>query len=164
MAVTTYYLEMTDAAALRPCTRSHPELIVTRSAIPCPEFNRFLYTTVGGPWQWVDRLSWPMEQWQAYVDRPELATWVGYVEGTPAGYFELERQPGDQVEIAYFGLLPQFMGQGLGGALLTSAIEHAWDMGAERVWVHTCTLDAPTALANYRARGMRVYKEESEGA
>ena len=151
---------MTDLAALRPSEARGPELVIQQARTPCPEFNRFLYTAVGGNWYWTDRLPWTYTQWLEYLERPELETWVGYVEGTPAGYFELEKQPEDQVEIAYFGLLPQFIGKGLGGHLLTRAIERAWEMGAARVWVHTCTLDGPTALANYQARGLRLYKEE----
>jgi GNAT superfamily N-acetyltransferase len=73
----------------------------------------------------------------------------------------LRRDDQSGVEIAYFGLLPAFIGRGLGGALLTNAIEEAWQMSPERVWVHTCTLDHPSALANYQARGMEVYKVES---
>jgi ribosomal protein S18 acetylase RimI-like enzyme len=132
-----------------------------QAELPCPPLNRFLYTTVGGDWSWTDRLPWSYDDWQKYLDRPELETWVGYVAGTPAGYFELEKQPGDNVEIAYFGLLPQFIGKGFGGRLLTEAIQRAWAMGAVRVWVHTCTLDGPMALRNYQARGFRLYKEET---
>jgi GNAT superfamily N-acetyltransferase len=85
---------------------------------------------------------------------------VAYFSGTPAGYFELEKDKGN-VEIAYFGLLPQFIGQGIGGYLLTRAVEQAWQMSAERVWVHTYTLDHPNALSNYQARGFRIFKQES---
>ena len=97
------------------------------------------------------------------MDRPQLATWLAYLHGTPAGYFELETQPDDSVEIAYFGLLPQFIGQGIGGVLLTRAIESAWQMGAERVWVHTCSLDHPQALKNYQARGLQIFKTVTAG-
>jgi len=62
------------------------------------------------------------------------------------------------VEIAYFGLVPQFIGRGLGGPLLTRTLEEAWKLGPNRVWVHTCTLDHVAALANYKARGMVVYE------
>jgi GNAT superfamily N-acetyltransferase len=72
------------------------------------------------------------------------------------GYYELEAQPGKDVEIAYFGFLPSFVGAGLGGHLPRCAIERGSAMGARRVWVHTCTLDHPQALANYHARGMPV--------
>ena len=62
------------------------------------------------------------------------------------------------VEVAYFGLLPRFIGQGLGGHLLTAAVERAWQRGAKRVWLHTCDLDHPAALPHYQARGFRPYK------
>src|SRR4030095_12882653 len=120
----------------------------------------FLYTAVGGDWFWIDRLSWTYEQWLAWVDRPELETWIGSVEGTPAGYFELEKQAESNVELASFGLVRPVIGRGLGGALLTAAVERAWRMGATRVWLHTCSLDGPASLANYQARGFRIVKTE----
>jgi len=158
--ITTYSLEMLHPNELRPSLKKGNELSVIQAGIPCPELNRFLYTAVGGDWYWIGRLGWTYQQWQAYLDRPELETWVGYVAGTPAGYFELEMQPEHTVELAYFGLLPQFIGRGVGGRLLTAAIERAWAMGAQRVWVHTCTLDHPGALTNYQARGFRIFAEE----
>lgn len=160
MEVTTYYLEMNDRDALRPSQASLEQFEVRQARVPCPELNRFLYTAVGGDWFWVDRLTWTRRQWLAYLDRPEQETWVGYVAGTPAGYFELEMQPGADVELAYFGVLPQFIGRGIGGVLLTAAVERAWQMGAKRVWVHTCSLDGPQALRNYEARGFRLYRQE----
>lgn len=155
-----YYLEMTSPEDLRP-GRVTGELEIRQARIPCPELNRFLYTAVGGDWFWVDRLEWSYEQWLAWLDRPELETWVGYVEGTPAGYFELEKQPEGNVELAYFGLLPRFIGRGLGGELLTAALRRAWAMDASRVWLHTCSLDGPASLGNYQARGFRLYHQET---
>jgi GNAT superfamily N-acetyltransferase len=160
--VTIYYLEMLDQAALRASTRSHPDATITRAEIPNPEFNRFLYSAVGGEWHWHERLSWNYSRWMQWLDRPQQETWVAYVRGTPAGYVELELQPTGNVEIAYFGLLPHFIGHGLGGQLLTFGIQRGWDMGANRVWVHTCSLDHPSALRNYQARGLRVYNEEEK--
>ena len=158
--VEIYSLEMTSPEDLLP-GRPADGLEIRQARIPCPELNRFLYTAVGGDWFWTDRLDWTYGQWLAWLDRPEVETWVGYVEGTPAGYFELERQPGGNVELAYFGLLPRFIGRGLGGALLTAAVWRAWAMGASRVWVHTCSLDGPASLANYQARGFRLYRTET---
>jgi GNAT superfamily N-acetyltransferase len=83
------------------------------------------------------------------------------VAGAPAGYFELERHPDDSVEIAYFGLLPEFLGRGLGKHLLSRATEAAWALGPKRVWLHTCTLDDVAALPNYLARGFRPFKTET---
>ncbi len=159
--VTTYHLEMTRAAGLQPTAADIDGLRIERVGIPSPELNRFLYETVGHRWHWIDRLVWTEKDWTDWVDRDELQTWVAYLKGAPAGYFELEFRDGN-VEIAFFGLLPRFIGLGLGGHLLTEAIRRAWDdMKATRVWVHTCTLDHPNALANYQARGFRIFREET---
>ena len=159
--VTTYYLEMTDPQELCAKPLLRQDVDIKQAQVPCPELNRFLYTAVGGDWYWIDRLPWTYAQWREWVEQPTLETWIAYVAGTPAGYFELEAQAEGNVELVYFGLLPQFIGTGLGGPLLTVAIERAWHMGASRLWVHTCTLDHPGALANYCARGFRLYHEET---
>jgi GNAT superfamily N-acetyltransferase len=158
--VTTYYLEMTDPSLLRPPRTRSEEVEIRRAEIPSPELNRFLYTAVGGGWYWIDRLAWSLARWREWLSRPEVETWVASVRGTPAGYFELERQPCDQVELVYFGLIPRFVGLGIGGALLAAAIGRAWEMGTKRVWVHTCSLDHPRALEAYRKHGFRLYREE----
>ena len=118
---------------------------------------------MGRAHSWTDRLRWSEEEWQAWLARPGLQTWIGYIRETPAGYFELDAQREDgkeQVELAYFGLLPPFVGRGVGGALLTEAIRRAWALGPQRVWVHTCTLDHPAALPNYQKRGFRIYDQK----
>ena len=157
--VTTYYLEMREPAWLRVSSRPPDDIELKQATVPCPELNRFLYTAVGGHWFWTDRLAWTYDQWLAYLSRPELETWVALASGTPAGYVELESRPHGQVEIVYFGLLSQFIGRGIGGYLLTFAIERAWQMNAVRISVGTCTLDHPNALGNYQRRGFQIYKE-----
>ena len=160
--VTTWYLEMLGRDQLQTAGPPSEAARVTQAEVPSPEFSRFLYTAVGGSWYWIDRLGWDLARWQAYVGRPALQTWVLYVSGTPAGYVELEAQPAEsnvEVEVASFGLLPRFVGQGLGKYLLSVGVERAWAMDPRRVWLHTCSLDGPHALANYQARGFRVYDE-----
>jgi GNAT superfamily N-acetyltransferase len=161
--VRTTYLEMTDRSALRPARLVPPDLLLLRAGIPSPELGRFLYTAVGGDWYWRERLGWSYARWLAWLERAEVETWVGYEQGTPAGYFELEAQPDGAVELTYFGLIPGFAGRGLGGYLLTQAVDRAWVLqpGVRRVWVHTCTLDHARALPNYLARGFRIFKEET---
>jgi GNAT superfamily N-acetyltransferase len=160
--VTTWYLEMLSPADLRPAPCPDGNVMLVRAEVPSPELNRFLYTAVGGPWYWIDRLDWDYARWLDWLDRPELETWVLYAQGTPAGYVEIEAQPEDNIEVAYFGLLPRFIGQRLGGYLLSAGVERAWARGARRVWVHTCSLDGPNALANYQARGFRVYDQRTQ--
>ena len=157
-----FYLEMHSPEELRP-GKPADQLEVREARIKQFPFNRFLYQHVGAPWAWTDRLSWSDEQWRDYAESDNLRTWVAWCEGSPAGYFDLERQAGDEVEIKYFGLAPAFIGRGFGGHLLTRAIEEAWRWGpTRRVWVHTCTLDHPSALANYQSRGMRLYRSGTQ--
>jgi GNAT superfamily N-acetyltransferase len=155
--VTTWYLNMTDPARLRPKPAPRPDAALVQATLPCPEFNAFLYRTVGKNWYWLDRLHWSDEEWREWTGR--IHTWVAYVAGTPAGYFELQQRPlttGYAVNIVLFGLLPWAIGQGLGGWLLTQAIERAWALNPEMVTVNTCSLDGPHALANYQARGFAI--------
>ena len=147
-------LEMTDPDQLRPGREPAVEATFVRAGRPAPELSRFFYRAVGGDWYWLDRLDWTYEQWHAWVTAPGHELWTCWVDGVPAGYVELDRHVDGQVEVAYFGLLPEFAGLGLGGWLLTRAVERAWEVeGTHRVWLHTCELDSPAALANYQARG-----------
>jgi len=160
----TYMLEMLSPDELQPKLVDFPDLRIERMQIRCPEFNRFLHTIVGYRHRWGGRSDWGKEGWYNYVNRDGMETWVAYMGGTPAGYFELSKHPEGDVHIMTFGLLPQFIGNGLGGHLLTKAIERAWDMGAKRVIVGTCTHDHPHALKNYIARGFRIFKTEQKPA
>jgi GNAT superfamily N-acetyltransferase len=125
-------------------------------------FNREMYFKVGETSKWIDKRPWTDGQWKEYAHDPNLRTFAGYCDDALIGYYELHREPQTEVEIAYFGLLPEFIGRGLGGALLTSAIESAWAWAPapSRVWVHTCNRDHPNALANYQTRGFKIYKVE----
>jgi GNAT superfamily N-acetyltransferase len=157
---TIYHLEMLDPKAL--CPRESPlGFEVALNSPPLADFNCRLYRLVGQPWQWTDRGSWSHDRWEKYVLRSCLETWVGRLDGETIGYFELESQDDGNIEIVYFGLLPEFIGRGLGGALLTSAIRRAWDKpSTRRLWVHTCEKDHQHALENYQKRGFTLFKTE----
>jgi GNAT superfamily N-acetyltransferase len=157
--VTVWHLQTVAASELKA---KPPVAGIEIEEAKCKQWplNRFLYQFVGDAWQWTDKLSWTNEQWQTYAEADDLRTWIALEGGSPAGYFELQMQAGNTVEICYFGLGPNFIGRGLGGHLLSRAIEEAWNWGAERVIVNTCSLDHPGALANYQARGMSIYQTE----
>ena len=161
MQVTTYYLELRSLEEFTPSGTEVPDLEIREARIASPELARFLYTTVGRTWRWTDRLSWPHSKWLAHLERQEVETWIAYLGGVIAGYVEVERQPEESVEIVYFGLLRQFMGRGIGGILLSDTVERAFRTGAQRVWLHTCSLDSPKAMENYQARGFKLFNEET---
>lgn len=159
--VTTYSLEMLEPSEFKPSSLNIPNLEIKRAEIPLPELNRFLYTAVGGDYFWIDRLPWTYAQWETWLNRTDLETWLAYLDGTVAGYFELERQ-NDSIEISIFGLIPKFTGLGIGGVLLSGCIARAWELNPTRVWVHTCSLDGARALKNYQARGFKIFAQETE--
>jgi GNAT superfamily N-acetyltransferase len=159
MQYTVWHLEMNAREELRAKRQPNLEFQLIEAEMPAPEFQRFWYTAIGGDWHWTERLSWTLEQWREWCNRPELRLFVAYVRGTPAGCFNLEWH-GDEIEIKYFGLLPAFTGKGLGSSLLTECLETAWISGAKRVHLNTCSLDHPAALKNYQARGFKMFKTE----
>jgi GNAT superfamily N-acetyltransferase len=154
------HLELRSAANLRPAPSPGLTATLRRlDRIRAAEY-RALYTLVGERWLWRDRLVWSDEELDAYLAAPTVHVWLLSVMGQTAGYFELQRHAGGQVEVMYFGLAPAFMGRGLGGWMLTRAVEEAFAMGGTRVILNTCTLDAPQALPNYLARGFTIVREE----
>lgn len=159
VTVVRTYLEMDSPDRLVGRALIPPGFVVRRETCE-PELYRELYDGVGGEYHWRDRRAWSDEQLREHLAKPTTAMWVLWQGESPKGFFELARQEDGSVEIAYFGLMPSGIGQGLGRALLTRAVDVAWSLRPTRVWLHTCTLDHPAALANYLARGFQVTHTE----
>ena len=154
------HLELRRAADLRPAPAPElPATIRRLESIRAAEY-RALYTLVGERWLWRDRLVWTDEELDAYLASPSVHVWLLSISGETEGYFELKQHAAGVVEVMYFGLAPSYMGRGLGGWMLTRAVEEAFAMGGSRVILNTCTLDAPQALPNYLARGFTIVREE----
>ena len=160
VTVTRTYLQLREPSQLRGSS-GNPVAAVLVPLDPCsPDRYRELYAAVGGPYHWRDRNAWSDEQLLTYLASPTVRVTALEVEGKSAGYFELMRHDDGSVEIVYFGLAGPFIGLGLGKFMLTQAAVAAWSWNASRVWLHTCTLDNPAALPNYKARGFEPYGEE----
>jgi ribosomal protein S18 acetylase RimI-like enzyme len=157
--VTTWYLEATDPGALTPAPPPLPGLEIRRAEQPSPELSRGMYAAVGADWWWIDRLGWDWARWQAHLARAEVETWLAWLDGTPVGWAELEAGDG-AVELTYLGLLPAYLGRGIGTRLLDAALRRGFAL-APRVWVHTCSLDGPAARRAYEGRGLTVYAHET---
>ncbi|WNO59977.1 GNAT family N-acetyltransferase [Rheinheimera sp. MMS21-TC3] len=152
--VTTWYLDY-QGPALNPVTWPTGVQLV-EAEIVCPELNQFFFRTVGGPWRWYSRLNWSYQQWRTYLEQQQVRTWLLWNKGTPAGYIELVKHQDNSVEIMFFGLLPQFVGQGLGKKLAQQAVYLANAWQATKVWLHTCSADHPAALHNYQKVGFVI--------
>ncbi len=163
MQATRTYLALESRDAFAPAFGEFPGLAVARVADPGPDLYRRCYRTVGDGYHWRDRWDWTDDQIRAHLTQPEITLYTATEHDAILGWYELRRvpPPGDgSVEIAYFGLVAEALGRGLGRHLLSCAVRDAWALGATRVWVHTCTLDHPNALPNYRARGFTPYHTE----
>jgi GNAT superfamily N-acetyltransferase len=157
--VKVYYLEM-----LSPNQRTVPPprdgLVVLHAAKPTIAYYRFLYETVGKEYHWYSRGKLPDEELAATIQDPLDEVYVLHVNGVPAGFAELDRRKEGEIELVQFGLMPEFIGQGLGRYFLQWTIDKAWSYRPRRFWLHTCTLDHPAALPNYLKAGFTDCKEE----
>ena len=121
---------------------------------------------IGEPHSWTTPSGRSEDQWGERLARPDVLAWIARVGDEVAGAIELELQLEGEVEITMFGLMPEMVGRGFGGHLLTVATRLAWDARLpddrpnRRVWLHTSSLDHPHALANYKRRGYRVFRSE----
>lgn len=167
--VMTTSLQMLSPDAVHPPSRTlPPQCRIDPVPDITPEFSKFLYRSVGSSWNWADRLPLTRGEWAETIHRSGSETWVLTVDGAPGGYAELAGTPDGVVEIVYFGLFPEHLGRGFGGPLLAEVTARAWDLHTRcpdiapvhRVWVHTCSLDGPAALANYLARGFETFAVE----
>ena len=149
------YLEMTTADQLRPAAPAPLELRPETDA----SLIRPLHDRIALPHGW-SGLQWSDQRWGEELARPFLRYWVASVEGEAVGLLALDAPPDGNYEIDIFGLVPERVGQGLGGYFLSLAVRLAWDLGARRVWLHTSSFDHPNAMHNYERRGFRSYRSE----
>jgi GNAT superfamily N-acetyltransferase len=158
--VTIYYLEML-AHAKRSVLAPRNGLSVIHAQTPTVAYYRFLYNGVGKDYHWLYRGSLSDPDLAALIQNSLDEVHVLHVDGMPAGFAELDRRNNDEIELVQFGLMPGFIGQGLGKYFLQWTIDKAWSYEPKRFWLHTCTLDHPVALPNYLKAGFILYKEEA---
>jgi GNAT superfamily N-acetyltransferase len=159
--LTTTYLEMTHPNQHNTSFQTASDIRIERMETVDVGFYRYLYKSVGEKWRWRDRLLISSSELREILSKSTTHVYILYISGAPAGYVELDQQ-GSSTEIAYFGLREEYQGRGLGKHLLSYGIQKAWELGARRVFLHTCNLDGPYALANYQKRGFRVYMQHNE--
>ena len=159
MKIKLTYLEM-FARPDRVVPPPRDGLAVVHAKKPTVAYYRFLYDAVGRDYDWPRCQKLSDAELAALLNDPRLEVHVLMAEGVPANFAELDRRTEGEIELVQFGLMPQFIGQGLGRYFLRWAIDKAWSYGPRRFWLHTCTKDHPAALPNYLKAGFTVYKEE----
>lgn len=122
--------------------------------IPLP-FYRFVYRQVGYRWGWGDRLRMDDAALAERLHDPKTNVTVLYVQGAPAGFFELNTRDIDVVELEYFGLMEHALGMGIGKWFLSQALQAAWSTMPQKVIVETNSMDHPRALSLYQRMGFK---------
>jgi GNAT superfamily N-acetyltransferase len=154
-------LEMRDRPPLRPIPASNLRLVAWHG--PKVESYRTLFRRVGEPWLWFSRLVRSDEALLAIIGDPAVEVYaVCDAAGIEVGMLELDFRKAPDCEIAFFGLVPELNGGGHGRWLMAETMARAWRPGIQRLWVHTCTLDHPSALSFYRRQGFVAINREFE--
>lgn len=154
------HLEMLAEPRLPPCPRPLGKFALMHAENPPVHFYRYLYDAVGRDYFWVNRKRLSDEALARIIQDPEVAIYVLYCGGTPAGYFEIDFRSMPCAELSFLGLMPEHIGSGIGSFMLREAILTAWAHGPERLIIQTCTLDHPRALPLYQRMGFSPCGQE----
>lgn len=155
---TVTFLEMHADPGVSVAPPATPLALLRARNMPL-HFYRYLYDTVGRDYVWVNRKRFSDEALANVIHDERVEIYIPYVEGVPAGFAELDFREAGTAELAYMGLVPEFMGQGLGEYLLAQAIDIAWQHPIRRMKVQTCTLDHPRAITLYQRMGFVPYAQ-----
>ena len=162
MQVDRYYLEINSLKSLNQTNSPNQDLTLEKVNPPNIELNKFFYKNIGKNHRWVDRLAWDNLKWISYLENKNIHTYMLKLNEDLVGYFEVVQDFSiSSSEIAYFGILDDYIGKKFGSYFLSEAIKKCFELKSKKVWVHTCSLDHKHALKNYLNRGMKIFKKES---
>lgn len=119
--------------------------------------HRHLFRSVGSDLMWFSRLIMADEKLLAILSNPAIESFALMRGENVLGMLELNFTDMPNCELAFYGLVPSAIGQGLGRVLMDEAIRRAWAKPIKRFWVHTCTFDSPLALPFYVRSGFTPY-------
>lgn len=149
------------ATESRPSAYAPPRPLLKTAILRCYDvpvhFYRYLYNTIGEPYLWLERRRWADDKLVEMIADPKIMLYVLYIEGVPAGMAELDFRKDGIGQIAFFGLMPEFIGRRLGPWFLHQTLELAWAEPITKIQVETCTLDHRKALSTYQRAGFEPY-------
>lgn len=154
------FLEMTTRPSALPPPLPKGKVAILKADKPPVHFYRYLYDTIGDSYKWVDRRKKSDAELAEIVQHPQNELYTLFVEGCPAGMAELDMRDAAVGQLAYFGLMPDYVGRRLGYFFLYHACMNAWSRPISKFLVNTCTLDHPRALPLYQRIGFSPYSRE----
>ncbi|HTV67057.1 MAG TPA: GNAT family N-acetyltransferase [Rhizobiaceae bacterium] len=160
--VTVTFLEMKAPPLHYPPLPYGRQIALLKTRNAPRHFYRYLMDRVGRKWHWVNSLRTSDAEIEEGLRASGRDIRVLYLDGAPAGFFDLKPHLPEEVELAYFGMMDHALGQGIGRWFLGAAIEACWSHGPKLVTVQTCTLDHPAALPLYQRLGFSPVGQKQE--
>ncbi len=153
------YLEQRSRPAFTPPGAPRGKVAILRAEAAPAHFYRYLYDHVGAPHNWISRRTISDGDLLSIIHDKRVFLYVLYVDGVPAGLAEIDARAGQEIELKFFGLVPDFVGLGFGRYFLAHAIDLAWSLAPDRLTLETCSLDHPAALPLYQKFGFTVFDQ-----
>jgi GNAT superfamily N-acetyltransferase len=160
IAAVVTHLEMTE----RPPRRPDPNGSWTLRRVEHPglDWYRALYWRVGEEWLWFSRMGMADAELAAILQSPQVEVYALADDGRDEGLLELDFRQAGQCELVFFGVTAKLIGSGAGHWLMNRALDRVWSRPVDRLWVHTCTVDHPSALEFYQRSGFRPFRRQIE--
>ena len=155
------FLKMQSLDDLRPAIDRWGTSLSLRALPITSPLIRDITLGIGRPYDWPSQ-RWSDNDWAEYLRRPFLSHWMLDCDGSSAGLVSIDFLPDGKTEIDTFGLLPAYVGRGMGGSFLTMVVRHVFMTAPNTrcLWLHTASTDHPHALHNYLARGFQIFPHE----
>lgn len=163
IAAVVTYLEMTGLPPLRQVPEGHA-FTLERWITPGPGRYRALYRKVGEDWLWFSRTSMSEAGLVSIIQDPLVEVYALKQAEGETGLLELDFRDPDNAELAYFGVAPGHEGTAAARFMMNQALTRVWTRqpATRRLFVHTCTLDHPRAVAFYQRSGFAPYQRAVE--
>ncbi len=158
IAAVVTHLEMTG----RPALAKDPAGAWTlrRVEMPAVDWFRELYLRIGAEWMWFARMRMSDAALAERIRSPRVEIHALVDQGRDEGLLELDFRHAGACEIGMFGVAARLIGTGAGRFLMNRALALAWSRPVERVWLHTCSFDHPSALSFYERSGFRPFRRQ----
>ncbi len=156
---TVTYLEMLGNPHLRCPLPTEKMALVRAEKLPV-HFYRYLYETIGKDYFWVVRRALNDKDLTQIIHDERVHIYVLYINGSPAGFAELDLKKMPVADLSFLGIMPEFIGRGLGRFLLCETVGLAWMHNPKKLTVQTCTMDHRAALPLYQRNGFTPCGQE----
>ena len=122
---------------------------------------RQIYNEIGMDWHWVNRRHMSDGDLSAIIHKPTTEVFFLKQNNRIIGFTEFNLAPFPDVEIVFVGLVSEFIGHGLGKAILSAGLDYLYSKNPQRIYIQTCSLDHPNAISMYQRFGFKAFSRQN---